>query len=74
MSEIVNGKYTDEKANKNCHEYCPYGKMCRYMDGFIGMVVDECAMYYKLDDLMNDARDMEQEQRKSLDDYYEDWE
>ena len=66
-------KYTDDKANKNCHEYCPYGKMCRYVKGEIGLVVDECSMYYKLDDIANDARDILEEQRKSLDDY-DDWE
>ena len=59
--------------NKNCHEYCPYRKMCRYVEGSNGMDPDECAMYYKLDDLMNEARDIEREQRKALDDYDE-WE
>jgi hypothetical protein len=34
----------------------------------------ECANYFHIDDIMNDARDIELEQRKSLDDYYEDWE
>ena len=34
---------------------------------------DDCAMYYKLDDLMEEARDMEREQRKESDDYDE-WE
>lgn len=56
--------YTDDKANKNCHEYCPYGKMCRYCKGEIGLIVDECSMYYKLDDLMNEARDIEREERR----------
>ena len=65
--------YTDWKKDKNCHEYCPYRKMCRYCEGEIGLVVDECSMYYKLDDIVNDARDIEREQRKSLDDY-DDWE
>ena len=73
MSEIVNGKYTDKKATKNCHEYCHYGKMCRYLKGSNGVDPDDCAMYYKLDDLMNEARDMEREQRKESDDYDE-WE
>ena len=58
--------------NKNCHEYCHYGKMCRYVEGSNGMDPDECAMYYKLDDLMNDARDIEQEQRRSAG--LEEWE
>ena len=59
--------------NKNCHEYCRYGKYCRYVKGSNGADPDECAMYYKLDDLMNEARDIEREQRKALDDYDE-WE
>lgn len=65
---------SDIDKNKNCHEYCHYGRMCRYAKGSNGIDPNECGMYYKLDDLMNDARDIEQEQRKSLDDYYEDWE
>lgn len=63
----------DIDPNKNCHEYCRYGKYCRYVKGSNGADPDECAMYYKIDDLMNDARDIEREQRKSLDDY-DDWE
>ena len=69
----MSNHYTDDKANKNCHEYCPYGKMCRYVKGEIGMDIYECSMYYKLDDIANDARDILEEQRKSLDDYDE-WE
>lgn len=51
--------------NKNCHEYCSYGKMCRYCKGSNGADPDECAMWYKLDDLMNDARsELEDERRR----------
>ena len=42
--------------DKNCHEYCPYGKQCRYLDGAVGFDYNECAMYYKIDDLMLDAQ------------------
>ena len=61
MNEII--------PNRNCHEYCLYRKMCRYCKGSIGQDPNECSMYYKLDDLANDARDIEKEQRKALDDY-----
>ena len=58
--------------NKNCHEYCHYGKMCRYLKGSNGVDPDECAMYYKLDDLMNEARDIEEEQKRAAG--LEEWE
>lgn len=50
--------------NKNCHEYCSYGKMCRYVKGSNGADPEGCAMWYKIDDLMNEARDIEREQRR----------
>ena len=62
--------------NKNCHEYCSYGKMCRYCKGSNGADPDECAMWYKLDDLMNEARDIEREQRMQREKEFEecdDW-
>ena len=58
--------------NKNCHDYCPLAKMCRYEKGCNGIDPDECAMYYKLDDLRNEARDIEEEQRRSAG--LEEWE
>ena len=64
---------TNAYPGRNCHEYCLYGKMCRYCKGSNGLDPSECGMYYKLDDLANDAKDIEREQRKSLDDY-DDWE
>ena len=59
--------------NKNCHEYCPLGKYCRYANGSNGSDPYECGTYYKLEDIIADARDILEEQRKSLDDY-DDWE
>lgn len=53
----------DIDPNKNCHEYCRYGKQCRYIKGSNGMDPDECAMYYKIDDIMLEARDMAREDR-----------
>jgi len=54
----------DIDPNKNCHEYCRYGKQCRYLKGSNGMDPDECAMYYKIDDIMLEAREIEKEQRE----------
>ena len=59
--------------DRNCHEYCRYGKYCRYLKGGDGVNPDDCAMSYKIEDLLNYARDVEYEQRKALDDYDE-WE
>ena len=44
-----------KRNTSNCHNYCRYGKYCRYAEGSIGMNPEECAMYYKIDDLMMDA-------------------
>ena len=43
-------------TTKNCHTYCPYAKYCRYAKGENGIDPDDCAMYWKIDDLMMDAR------------------
>ena len=53
----------DIDETKNCHEYCRYGKQCRYLDGKAGQDPDECAMYYKIDDIMIEARYMAREDR-----------
>ena len=59
---------------KNCHEYCSYRKLCVYVDGAVGFDPDECAMLYKLDDLMNEARDVEEEQKRAAGlEEWEDW-
>ena len=69
----MSNHYTDDKANKNCHEYCPYGKMCRYCKGENGLIVDESSMYYKLDDLNNEAKEIEREQKARLFEECDDW-
>ena len=60
---------------RNCHEYCHYAKYCRYEKGTDGMNPDECAMYYKIDDLMNDARieAAEERRREREEEEGEDW-
>ena len=64
----------DIDPNKNCHEYCRYGKQCRYLKGGNGVNPDDCAMYYKIDDIMMDAREIEREQKKALEEYEgDDW-
>ena len=56
MNEII--------PNKNCHEYCRYGKYCRYLKGEIGADPEECGMYYKIEDIEAEAREMAREQRR----------
>ena len=58
---------------KNCHTYCPYAKYCRYAKGENGIDPDDCAMYWKIDDLMNDAKDMMEEERKAKGEDDDDW-
>ena len=50
---------------KNCHEYCHYAKQCLYVKGEIGLIETECAMYWKIEDIMNDAKDILEEERKA---------
>ena len=52
--------------SKNCHEYCQYAKICRYEKGEIGLDPYDCGNYYHLDDISNDAKDIEMEQRRSM--------
>ena len=56
-------------AAKNCHERCRYSKECSKIFNCKGSnqadFPDECALYYKLDDLAMEARDIEKEQRKA---------
>ena len=59
--------------NKNCHEYCPMGKCCRWLEGGKGVDPDECAMKYKLEDLAMEAHDILEEERKSRFEVGEDW-
>ena len=63
----------DVDANKNCHEYCRYAKQCRYCDGGNGWIPEDCAMYYKIEDLLNDARYDEMDERKARFEEGEDW-
>ena len=55
--------------NKNCHNYCPYRKQCRYAKGENGINPEDCAMYWKIDDIMNETDDIREEQRRSRGDY-----
>ena len=44
---------------RNCHEYCHYAQACNMMlhghPGTIGMNPEECAAYYKIEDILWDA-------------------
>lgn len=59
--------------NKNCHEYCPVAKCCRYADGSNGMDYNECGTYYKILDLIEDAKDIKAEQERERGEEEEDW-
>ena len=52
--------------NKNCHEYCPIAKYCRFAKGNNGENPEECGTYYKLLDLINDANDIKYEQERRM--------
>ena len=57
------------QADKNCHERCRYSKQCYELFKDKGSnradFPDECALFYKLDDLAMDARDILEEQRRA---------
>ena len=61
---------TDYDKTKNCHSYCRYRKFCRYHKGEIGLDPDDCSMYYKLEDILNDSR-MEEKEKEFEE--VEDW-
>lgn len=50
--------------NKNCHDYCRFGKLCRYAKGENGADPEECGTYYKLEDIEAEAREIQLEQRR----------
>lgn len=53
-----------ERLKGNCHEYCIYAKLC-YAKGEVGKEPFDCTNYYHLDDINNDAKEIEAEQRKA---------
>lgn len=53
---------------------CPYKRYCHVTSPCDKEDFYECANYFHIDDIMNDARDIEREQRKGLKDFYEEWE
>ena len=55
--------------NKNCHSYCHLAKYCRYEKGRNGQDPDECYMYYKIEDIMADAREIAREIESESEDY-----
>ena len=55
---------TDIDKTKNCHGYCRYSKQCRYLEGKAGQDPEDCYMYYKIEDIINDTRDIAAEERR----------
>lgn len=41
--------------NRNCHEYCMFGKSCYFREGKVGQDPEECVFYYKIEDLRMEA-------------------
>ena len=44
-----------EKESVNCKDRCYYSRLC-HQKGWDDLNPEDCAWYYKLDDLMNEAR------------------
>ena len=44
-----------QNDTRNCKERCHYSKYC-HQKGWDDLNPDDCAWYYKIDDLLNDAR------------------
>lgn len=42
--------------SNNCHTYCQYAKSCRYAKGENGLKPEDCAMYWKIEEIINDAK------------------
>jgi hypothetical protein len=40
----------------SCHDHCPYDRFCYYKGEDRNDFPDECANYYKIDDLLIEAR------------------
>ena len=56
------------REGKNSPETSRYRNKCRFGEGGVGI---DCSMYYKLDDIINDARMEEKEEAFEAED---DWE
>ena len=58
-----------ENESVNCKERCYYSRLC-HQKGWDDLNPEDCAWYYKLDDLMNEAR-YERDDDYNPDDEYE---
>ena len=57
------------KKGENCKTYCRFAKFCN-LTGWNGYDPNECGMAFKIDDMLMDAADLTEEQRKNSKDYY----
>lgn len=48
--------------NQNCHSYCWYAKYC-HDKGENGWDPDNCGMYYHIEDILAEAREIESEMK-----------
>ena len=53
-------------ACENCRDYCPYSSLCKRtfpdVRGAAGFKPEDCVLFYKIDDLLMDAREADVEE------------
>ena len=52
-----------KRKKAKCHERCPYSRYCYYEGEDRNDFPDECSQYYKIDDLLMEARDIAAQER-----------
>ena len=50
------------QENRNCHEYCPFRKQCRYDKGEIGRDPEYCGTYFTIEKVTNEQYEDEDEE------------
>ena len=55
----------------SCHQRCRYDRLCYYEGADRDDFPDECAQYYHIEDILADAEDILEEQRKARGDDFE---
>ena len=48
-----------------CHRHCPYDKLCYYIGEDRDDFPDECSQYYHIMDILMDADDILEEQKRA---------
>ena len=50
------------QENRNCHEYCSYGKQCRYDKGSVGRDPEYCGTFFTIEKVTNEQYEDEDEE------------